>query len=973
MLESQDRRDQYMRESRLASIVFSLFGLIMSLVNIAIWQSNGKIENLALAMLGLVMVAVSLTVLVLTNLKRPGYGIWIISALLILSTGVGAVYVNDVQKDIILWILSFVIVLMHLQMQPTRLGRFYIGTAIFLYVVTVAWLFFTDLPPRVDATVTGQFFTASLLTTLVVYGGLRLSQYNNYNLRTKLIFSILGAIILITLSFFSINAANASATFQSNAQQSLLAIASETSSRLDAFIESNLNAIQTEATLPTIRQFMLQNADGAVEDDVLADARTTLQALPRKDAFLISSYGLLDSNGINVLDSLAVNVGRNEAEQDYFQEVLATSEPYISDLVFDARQGQFHAIYFSAPVTSASGDILGVLRMRITAVVLQELIRESNDVAGRDSFGVLFQEIEGNYLHLAHGIAPDTIYTTVVPFAPAQLAALQIENRLPPERELSENSGAAEAPETIFAQDLPELLDNLSQVDEQSTFSSLDVATGDRVNQVAQLRLDSRPNWIVAFFQPEDVSAAALARQSKPQQLSLLFYTVLLIIAGYVVSELISRPIQQLTKVAQQLGEGDLDTRANAESQDELGILAVNMNSMAERLSETISGLEDTVAERTAELEQRARYLEAAADVGRTAAEITNLEDLLSSVTHLISERFGYYHTGIFLIDNAREYAELRAANSEGGWRMLARNHKLRVGEQGIVGYVTSTGKPRIEQAVLGDEETVHYQNPDLPLTRSEMALPLMSGGQILGALDVQSIEEEAFSEEDVATLQVLADQVAIAINNALLIQQVQARLEAERRAYGEISSQAWAERLQLHPISGIRSNPLGLSALNEPLDLHSQTAVEEGVTVHPERADGQDQLPLYVPIKVRGDTVVGVLETHKDAATGTWTDEEVQLLENLSEQLGIALENARLFEETQRLAQRERIAADVSSKVWASGDVEAILQTAVQELGRALNVSEGVIQLDIDGNGTETPPELPSTDEKNREVLTDE
>ena len=716
ILETQDRKDQYLRESRLASIIFSLYGLIMALVNIAIWQTNGRSENLVLAMLGLVMVTVSLVVLVLTNLERPGYGIWVISAILILATAVGAVYANDVDKDVMLWILSFVLVLMLVQLQPGRLARAYIGAAIALYVITVAWLFFTDLPPRVDAAVTGQFFIASLIIVLVIYGVLRLMQYNNYNLRTKLIFSFLGAIILITLAFFSLNAANNSANFQANAQQSLLTVASETSNRLNDFIESNLNAVQTEASLPSIRQFMLQYDEGNVSDEIAADARATLQALPRKDPFLISSYGLLDANGINVLDSLAVNLGRDESAQDYYQQVLATGDPYISELVFDARPGQFHAIYFSAPVTSASGDVLGVLRLRFTAVVLQDLIRESNDVAGTDSFGVLFQEIEGNYLHLAHGIAPDTIYTTVVPFAPTQLAALQIGNRLPPERTLSENSGAEEAPETVFALDLPELLDNLSQVDEQAIFSSTDVATGDRVNQVAQLRLEAQPTWVVAFFQPEDVTAAALAVQSKPQQLSLLFFTALLVAAGYAVSELISRPIRRLTEVAEKLGEGDLKTRANTDSQDELGVLAINMNRMAERLSETIGGLEETVSERTAELEKRARYLQAAAEVGRTAAEITDLEDLLSSVTHLISERFNYYHAGIFLIDSANEYAVLRAANSEGGWRMLARNHKLRVGEQGIVGYVTKEGKPRIEQAVLGEGETVHYQNPDLPL-----------------------------------------------------------------------------------------------------------------------------------------------------------------------------------------------------------------------------------------------------------------
>ncbi len=175
---------------------------------------------------------------------------------------------------------------------------------------------------------------------------------------------------------------------------------------------------------------------------------------------------------------------------------------------------------------------------------------------------------------------------------------------------------------------------------------------------------------------------------------------------------------------------------------------------------------------RSRDLERRSVQLQAAAEVSRTAISVRDLDALLSQVTHLISEQFGFYHTGIFLLDETAEYAVLQAANSEGGQQMLERGHRLKVAEQGVVGYVTGTGEPHIVLDVGAD--AVHFNNPLLPETRSEMALPLKLGAQIIGALDVQSRKEGAFDEEDATVLRTMADQLAIAIENARLLQETQ-------------------------------------------------------------------------------------------------------------------------------------------------------------------------------------------------------
>ncbi|MEA3351442.1 MAG: histidine kinase N-terminal 7TM domain-containing protein, partial [Chloroflexota bacterium] len=203
-------------------------------------------------------------------------------------------------------------------------------------------------------------------------------------------------------------------------------------------------------------------------------------------------------------------------------------------------------------------------------------------------------------------------------------------------------------------------------------------------------------------------------------------------------------------------------------------------------------------------MERRSQQLQAAAEVGQAAVTLRNLDELMPQVTQLISQRFSFYHVGIFLLDDHHEFAVLQAANSESGQRMLNRGHRLKVGEVGIVGYVTAQQEARIALDVGTD--AVFFDNPDLPETRSEMALPLIIGGELLGAIDVQSKREAAFSDEDINVLQILADQIAIAIENARLFTEHNEALKTARRAYSELSQEAWGELLRTQPELGFIS-----------------------------------------------------------------------------------------------------------------------------------------------------------------------
>jgi PAS domain S-box-containing protein len=208
--------------------------------------------------------------------------------------------------------------------------------------------------------------------------------------------------------------------------------------------------------------------------------------------------------------------------------------------------------------------------------------------------------------------------------------------------------------------------------------------------------------------------------------------------------------------------------------------IALQQARLHEQVQRHAEELEAEVFARTAELARRTIQLQVAAEVARDVTSAGNLDDLLSHSANLIQERFGFDHAGIFLVSEQNEYAVLKAATGEAGRQMLARDHRLKVGEEGIVGYVTGSGEPRIALDV--GKDAVHFDNPLLPSTRSEMALPLQVGERIIGALDVQSNREAAFDEEDLEILQLMADQLAAAIEKTRLFERAQAVLEEQLR-----------------------------------------------------------------------------------------------------------------------------------------------------------------------------------------------
>lgn len=252
------------------------------------------------------------------------------------------------------------------------------------------------------------------------------------------------------------------------------------------------------------------------------------------------------------------------------------------------------------------------------------------------------------------------------------------------------------------------------------------------------------------------------------------------ILFGLILTRQVVSPLNRLTTAANRLSRGELGLQIPIQGQTELDMLAHTFNQMSRRLAELVNELEERVAERTRILDRRSLQIQAAAATARDATAAYDLDELLDRAVNLVPSRFGYYHAGIFLLDDDGKYAVLRAATGPVGRQMLAGNHKLQVGEEGIVGYVTATGEPYITPDTHRDD--VYWPNPLLPHTRSEMGLPLKVEDKVIGAMNVQSQMTAAFDEEDIAILQILTDQLAVAIEKTRLFKRTQAMLEERLR-----------------------------------------------------------------------------------------------------------------------------------------------------------------------------------------------
>lgn len=325
------------------------------------------------------------------------------------------------------------------------------------------------------------------------------------------------------------------------------------------------------------------------------------------------------------------------------------------------------------------------------------------------------------------------------------------------------------------------------------------------------------------------------------------------------------------------------------------------------------------------QLENRTQKLHAIAMITRTAASLQDFDLLLSSITVTIGKELGYYHVALFLLDEQNEFAILRSTNTSAGLRMLNRGYRVPVGQLSPVGFVSQAGQPRIVS--FHDHDLTSPRYSELPDTQSEIVLPLKSNDQIIGVLDIHSLEKDAFDTSDISILSILADQVAITIQNSFLYEESLTALRKSEHASLQATTAAWqgyekSIQTKGYHYDGIKSEPLKELQPSNP-----------------------DHNSLSVPVELRGQTI-GRFKLNLSDPSRNWTDDELAMIKATAERVALALEGARLLDEAQKRATREAFLSDMATKLSGSFQLDSILRDTVQELGETLKNSTVTFQL---------------------------
>ncbi len=409
--------------------------------------------------------------------------------------------------------------------------------------------------------------------------------------------------------------------------------------------------------------------------------------------------------------------------------------------------------------------------------------------------------------------------------------------------------------------------------------------------------------------------------------------TLTAVVLAMVFSRSFSRPLAALAETASEIAAGNLELEAPVVRNDEVGAVARAFNAMTAQLRDLVATLEARVRART-------RGLQAVAEVSRATTSILDLERLLPQVVNLVRQRFDLYYVGLFLLDDEGKYAVLRAGTGDAGAEMLAAGWRLEVGGDSMIGQCVALGQPQVKQQE-GDE-VIQLANPFLPETRSEMALPLRYGDRVIGAMTIQSTVERAFGETEMAVFQNLADQVAVAVQNARLFAETQAALDRAQRIQQRYLIQAWGEYLQMQRTKGYEHREGHVVPLNDEL----LPEVQEGLRSTGPTVEGN---LLRVPLRQAG-RVIGVLGVERRDG---WTNSQVALVETLVEQLVLAAENQRLLDDITRRAALERTIGEVTATVRQEVEIESVLEQALAALGDVLGADKGAVWISLtDGGG---------------------
>lgn len=343
---------------------------------------------------------------------------------------------------------------------------------------------------------------------------------------------------------------------------------------------------------------------------------------------------------------------------------------------------------------------------------------------------------------------------------------------------------------------------------------------------------------------------------------------------------------------------------------DQISALMGAIDTATARISQLSLDLDETV-------KRHNREIDIASRIGRETAGLIDIDELVNRAIQFISREMDFYHTQVFLLDDVGQNAVLAYSQGEAGRKMLEEEHKIRVGSATVIGR-TVAGKLPIIVSDTRDPQSKHGFNALLPLTRSEMGLPLIVGNKVIGALDIQSSTPNAFEEDDLPVYTLLADQLAIAINKAQLVQQTQQRVEQINTLNRQLTREAW-------------------ESFDDPLSEEYHLNYDL-MKVQTDEDASNGQIGISVPISIRGE-VIGELSAEPDADEAL-TAAHHTVLKAVADRVALAVENARLFTESQNNLSETRtlytLSRNLSESQALAGVVDAVHATAMADAHRS-------------------------------------
>ncbi|GMV34236.1 MAG: GAF domain-containing protein [Chloroflexi bacterium CFX1] len=704
-----------------------------------------------------------------------------------------------------------------------------------------------------------------------------------------------------------------------------------------------LESLQTNLDLVLVNPASLDRISTTLSSpdaNDIAQVRRELTEYNRRSGYFTELF-IMDAEGRVIVSTDDVQEGKILTTQPFFQEGLKA--PYTAPPTYDLSLASY-SIVISQPLKNGSGDLIGVLAGRANLDVLSEIMQQ------RAGLG-------------------ETGETYVVSSNFAVLTSLRF----------SETAVGQTYIHTNGATDAIKNRTNGSGI-------YLDYRGIETVGVYHWI-----PELQVAILAEHTESEALQAANRVIQTtLGLIFITILAAgLAAFQFTQRVSAPIVNLARAAENISQGNLDQRVDVAQRDEIGILAASFNAMTFRLKELIGSLEQRVVERT-------QALSTVAEVSAAASVILETDKLLQEVNDLTKERFGFYHAHIYLLDAEEKNLVLASGAGEAGRRMVAEGRSIPLDrEQSLVARAARERKGVIVNDVTQAPDFL--PNPLLPDTRSELAVPMIVGENLVGVFDVQSDQVGRFTQSDADIQTTLAAQIASSVQNARLFSRAQSALAQSEKLFEGSRRIAQTDDLQetMNSLLELIDIPIINGALLLTHNRDSQNNIESvdivanwwsgvGDPVYPvgarfsiadtpgleafvspenlffrdiyadQRTQGNMQesgirsivvLPLFIGSKQIGAFSLLGMQPYD------FTQDEIQLFLTLAPQIAAKLENRRQFERAQKQAERETMLNAISQKIQSAATLESALQVAARELGHALGGKPTLVELELADN----------------------